>query len=91
MNNEAGYEDKAFDYNKAQPYDYAQKASNTFTQGGLGEIFNSLKGGGQTYMLLDMLNKLKNPTSSGIPGAPYPQQNTTPLPTEFFLCGSIFM
>jgi hypothetical protein len=69
LGNEATYEDKAFEWNKAKPYEYAQTASNTFTQGGLGEIFNSIKGGGQTYMLLDMLKKLQgnNYNLSSIP------------------------
>ena len=68
LENEAQYKDKAFDINEMQPYKYAQQAANTYTQGGLSELFNSLKGGGQTYMLLDMLNKLKKNGGGMAPG-----------------------
>ena len=60
LNTQGEYEQKAWDWNYAKPYEYSQAASNTYREGGLGEIFSSLKGGGQTYMLLDMMNKLKD-------------------------------
>jgi hypothetical protein len=69
LNNQGQYEQQAWDWNYKQPYQYAQTAANTYREGGLGEIFNALKGGGQTYMLLDALNKLKQGSNLNSPAS----------------------
>lgn len=58
--NKAGWKDKEFQYNQAQPYAESQTAANVLTEGGIQNIFGGLSGAASNYMSYKQTSDLMN-------------------------------
>ena len=56
--NKAGYEDKAFQYNEAQPYQQAMDAKAVLTEGGMQNIYGGVSSGVKNYMTAQLMKDL---------------------------------